>query len=379
MLNRRVRTILAIVLMPFLSTERLIADNGPNHQTTQTSPIQLGTSGGNKLDKSRAFCCSGTLGSLVKDSFNNLYILSNNHVLARTDVGTVGEDILQPGLIDVGCRATSAQQVADLADFVPLANPNTNVDAAIAQIISGRVDSTGAILDIGVPASTPKEASVGLGVAKSGRTTGLTCAAIGSINTTVNVQYQKGCGSGKKFTKTFTNQVVINSNSFSAGGDSGSLIVTSDKAEPLALLFAGSSSTTIGNPVADVTLSLGVSFVGGDPHSVSCPTTASSTTTTSPEGKPKAGRLSSAEVEHATAVKELNEAHLMADPAVMGVGIGGSEEDPSVAVIVIYLEQGRAHGPIPSKLDGVRTQIIRTDRIRAFGWSEPEQRVCQAK
>ena len=61
---------------------------------------------------------------------------------------------------------------------------------------------------------------------KSGRTTGHTTANIGSVNTSVNVQYQKNCGSGKKTTISYQNQVVINSNTFSAGGDSGSLILT---------------------------------------------------------------------------------------------------------------------------------------------------------
>jgi hypothetical protein len=42
----------------------------------------------------------------------------------------------------------------------------------------------------------------------------------------VNVQYQRGCGQGKKFTVAYTNQVVIQSSNFSAGGDSGLLIVT---------------------------------------------------------------------------------------------------------------------------------------------------------
>jgi hypothetical protein len=63
---------------------------------------------------------------------------------------------------------------------------------------------------------------VGVGVEKSGRTTGLTTASIASINTSVNVQYQKSCGSGKKFVVSYTNQVVINSSTFSAGGDSAS-------------------------------------------------------------------------------------------------------------------------------------------------------------
>src|SRR5438094_8118711 len=89
-------------------------------------------------------------------------------------------------------------------------------------------------------------------VAKSGRTTGLTCGSVQSVNTSVKVQYQKGCNQGLKFTISYTNQVVVVSSTFSAGGDSGSLIVSRSAAHPTALLFAGSSTTTVGNPISQV-------------------------------------------------------------------------------------------------------------------------------
>src|SRR5438552_6225480 len=94
----------------------------PNQGRTQF----FGSSGGNVNDASRSFCCSGTLGSLVKDSSNVLYILSNNHVLARQDQAAAGEDISQPGLIDNGCRTPPI--VADFTSAVHLGN---NVDCAI--------------------------------------------------------------------------------------------------------------------------------------------------------------------------------------------------------------------------------------------------------
>jgi hypothetical protein len=320
---------------------------------------------------SNAFCCSGTLGSLVAKGGKN-YILSNNHVLADADTATVGDPISQPGLVDVGCNANNAQIVANFSQAVPLGTGN--VDAALAEVVGGEVDSNGGILDVGVPASSLasiNNTSIGRGVAKSGRTTGLTCAAIGSINTNVRVQYQKGCGSGRKFFVSYTNQVVINSSSFSAGGDSGSLIVTSDTAQPIALLYAGSSTTTIGNRISDVTGALGVSFVGGSTHTVTCPS----------GGKPTGtghGAASAAAVARVTAVKDLHAAKLMSDPAVLGVGVG-ADAATSEAVIIVYVEQGRAHGTIPSELNGVRTQVIRSDRFRAYGWNEPEPRACSVK
>ena len=80
-----------------------------SNQAEQSLPIVLGTSGGNIDDKNTVgnstFCCGGTLGSLLIRN-GNFYILSNNHVLARSDQGTAGEPITQPGLIDTNCSTS---------------------------------------------------------------------------------------------------------------------------------------------------------------------------------------------------------------------------------------------------------------------------------
>jgi hypothetical protein len=303
------------------------------------------------------------------------YILSNNHVLARMDQAASGEDISQPGLIDNNCRPG-----AIVGDFSVAPHLGTNVDAALAALRSGMMDSTGAILDVGVPNSTPAAATVNATVAKSGRTTGLTCGPVQSTNTSVKVQYQQGCNQGKKFTITYTNQVVVGG-SFSAGGDSGSLIVTQSAAHPTALLFAGSSSTTIGNPISEVltqvssSLNKTVSFVGSSSRTanVTCPAAGGA----APRSRPSQFGL-----DRAAAAQRAHVERLMADPAVLAVGVGASEKNPSQAVVNIYLETGRAHGPIPSEIDGVKTQVIRTDLIRAYGWNEKNRasgNSCSAK
>ena len=330
-------------------------------QVTEPRPIKLGTSGGNINDHSSAFCCSGTLGSLVTKG-GVQYILSNNHVLARSNTAATGEAISQPGLIDSGCRVPASATVANLSQFIQLGT--RNVDAAIAAVITGDVTSTGEILSVGVPASTIANATVGRGVAKAGRTTGFTCASIGSVNTNVSVQYQAGCNSGKKFTISYTNQVMINSNTFSAGGDSGSLIVTTDTAQPVALLFAGSSTTTIGNPITDVVNALGISFVGGATHSVAC-TSGAAAVQASPG-------LSPAEFSRALSAKEAHWQELFRDSAVQGVGVGEDPAIPGRGAVVIYLEQGRAHAPIPTEMDGINTVVVVTDRFRATGWNEKD-------
>src|SRR5215204_6815740 len=99
-----------------------LADGGANHKTRNQ---HFGISGGNVNDHSSAFCCSGTLGSLITDG-STQYILSNNHVLARSDQAIAGEDVSQPGMIDNGCRIATV-----VADFTGAAPLGSNVDAAV--------------------------------------------------------------------------------------------------------------------------------------------------------------------------------------------------------------------------------------------------------
>ena len=346
-----------------------LADGGANHQRRNT---HFGVSGGNVNDVSKAFCCSGTLGALVTNG-GTQYILSNNHVLARSGQAVVGEDVSQPGLIDNGCRIATV--VADFSGAAPLGP--SNVDAAVAQLRSGQMDSSGFIEDIGVPGSTIANPSIGLSVAKSGRTTGFTTGTISSINTSVNVQYQQGCNSGKKFTVSFRNQIVIGPGSFSAGGDSGSLITTNNSSHnPVGLLFAGSSTTTIANPIGEVltklSAALGGSFSfgggggggGGNLNS---------------RGNQRDGRqpfipgvenlvpiLPQQASDRALAVLENHRANIMFTPGVMGVGIGASDRVAGEAAIVIYVNKDADVKPfLPDNIEGIPVSVILTDEFVA--------------
>jgi hypothetical protein len=338
-----------------------LADGGANHQVKQTAPIKMGTSGGVVGDHSNAFCCGGTLGSLVlRDGV--LSILSNNHILARAGSATVGEDALQPGLIDTGCNGANSNIVGDfVGDLVPLGT--ANVDAAISTA-RNNVDATGAIIDVGVPCNTTQAATLGLAVTKSGRTTGQTFGSIQSTNTSVSIQYQKGCNSGKKFTISYTNQVVITgSGSFSAGGDSGSLIVSNDGTpNPVALLFAGNSTQTIGNPIGAVVSAFQAgghtfSFVGSN-----CGNFAAASSITA--GAAKIGP-SDAEVDFTRTVKERFETELMGRPGVIGVGVGADETDASRGAIIVYFSTAAGSHPqpnnFPAELDGVPVRVIPTE------------------
>jgi hypothetical protein len=334
--------LLALVFTAVFACTSLLAQN-----PYQTRNPHFGVSGSNVNDITRAFCCGGTLGSLVTGG-GTQYALSNNHVLARVDQATAGEDISQPGLIDNGCQPATI--VADFTRAVPLGN---NVDCAIAAIRAGQMDSTGFIEGIGTISSVVKTPAVGLAVEKSGRTTGTTTGTIASTNTSVNVQYQRNCGSGRKFTISYTNQVVINSTTFSAGGDSGSLIVTNNTChQPVALLFAGSSSTTIANPISEVLSKLGgVSFVGG---------------TCSAQHGGQEMQLPQQTVDNASRVLEQNRNDLMSRPGVLGVGLGALEDNSQPAIIVYVDKTSSIKPQLPAQIEGIAVRVVLTYPFIAF-------------
>ena len=63
----------------------------------------------------------------------------------------------------------------------------------------------------------------------------------------------------------FVNQLVVFGGSFSAGGDSGSLVVINggqDNRNAVGLLFAGGANATILNPIGPVLSAFGVAIDG---------------------------------------------------------------------------------------------------------------------
>jgi hypothetical protein len=246
---------------------------GSDPQAIQTPPIELGTSGGPAGDLANGYCCGGTLGALVAKG-GKQYIMSNSHVFSGDVVNggngttsSIGDDMVQPGLIDVGCNAGNAQVVADLSSLSTLYPPNStpNVDVAIAEVRAGMVRTDGSILNIGTISSSTAGASVGQKVKKMGRTTGLTRSSVDGLNATINVGYSDECAGGS-FTKTFTGQIVIKNrgSKFLNSGDSGSLMVedVSSNARAVGLLYAGGGNVAIANPIQDVLGHLGATMVG---------------------------------------------------------------------------------------------------------------------
>jgi hypothetical protein len=189
-----------------------------------------------------------------------------------------------------------------------------------------------------------------------------------SVSTTVSVDYQTQCQGGDKFTVLFHNQILIGSGSFSNNGDSGSLVVTTDAARPVGLLYAGSSSNTVAHPIGDVLTALKdpnssevPKMVGGGDHPVVCPATPQSQ---SAQANAELTRLSKNQIARATAIEQATLPELMQDSAVANISVGQSDDNPKEPAILVFL-RNRPHAPIPVQIDGVRTKLIHSSEFQS--------------
>jgi hypothetical protein len=243
------------------------------NRTERLRPAPGGVSIGHEL------ISAGTLGCLVRKK-DELYILSNNHVLANSNDASHGDAILQPGLADAA--DAEKDEIARLDDFVPIifneesrrsrrrcrparlltsilnrmasvAGSQTRfsysrvqskanlVDCAIARPISDE-DVINEIVEIGVPQGIAK-GELGMKVRKSGRSTGLTEGEIQQVDVSVRVNF----GPGR--TALFEDQLMAGE--MSQPGDSGSVVLDHQN-NIVGLLFAGGVHTTLINRIEHV-------------------------------------------------------------------------------------------------------------------------------
>ena len=235
-------------------TGKIYAQADPT--STFPRPVPIGVSSGSDrlfLERGKWYCSTGTLGARVVDGSGKIYALSNNHVYAQENEGVKGVDlILQPGRADMlGCGTSAeiaAAVIGKLDSFVPIVfsrTANNYVDAAIGLTDAGQVGNKTPSDGYGMPSSTVVAAVLKQPVQKYDRTTGMTYGTVTGVNATVLISYSSG-------TARFVNQVIVTGSggtSFSDSGDSGSLIVTQAGNNAVALLFAGSNTITIGNPI----------------------------------------------------------------------------------------------------------------------------------
>jgi hypothetical protein len=252
--------------------------NGKVDRTIKRRPCPGGVSVGHYQ------ITAGTLGAWVKKN-GQWMLLSNNHVLANVNQAKVGDPVLQPGAYDGG---TAADELGKLQEFIPISlielsnclfagavvsvcnflaelfgrktrleafvpgEPN-KVDCAIAKpdkeedVLPRILEDDGSLVTVeGV-----EEPEIGLKVKKSGRTTGTTHFEVTQVDVAVNINM----GDGK--IALFVDQFTIDVAGFSAGGDSGSVILAENN-RVVGLLFAGSDTTTIANKFSNVKEALSI-------------------------------------------------------------------------------------------------------------------------
>jgi hypothetical protein len=210
-------------------------------------PVECGVSCGHTR------ISAGTLGCIVTSNGTDRFILSNWHVLTDTNGAQPGDDILEPGPLDGG-RANPP--IARLTAYQPVDfNVPNRIDAAIARVVR-TTDVQPGIDTIGPIAATPMPAALYQSVRKRGRTTLHTIGVVMDLAADVYVRY------GNRVAK-FKDQIAVAgvNGVFSAGGDSGSLVVDAVSRRPVGLLFAGGGNTTFCNHIGDVLGPFGVSIV----------------------------------------------------------------------------------------------------------------------
>jgi hypothetical protein len=184
-------------------------------------------------------------------------ILSNNHVLANSNLASSGDLILQPGAFDGGIYPSDAVGTLERYEPIVFGQAGYNlVDAAVARPSHSR-NVNPAIIGLFLPRGVG-QALVGQRVVKAGRTTQVTSGRVLAVNATVVVGPYAGGGFG-----VFAQQIITTG--MSAGGDSGSLLMDRDL-NAVGLLFAGSAEITIHNHIASVEAALGVRPVTAPRH-----------------------------------------------------------------------------------------------------------------
>jgi hypothetical protein len=213
---------------------------------------------------------AGTLGGFVEDE-SAYYVLSNNHVLANSDLADVGDPILAPGPVDISNRRFKT--IAHLTRWTQLSPRRASgVDAAVAALDSEVTDFYPWHYQ-GIGAIDPRAVADRFEVSKvvkKGRTTGVTRGRVSAYELDGVVIDYAEAGAPPRLV-SFDDQLEFvherpDRSPFSQGGDSGSFILDAENLRPYALLYGGGPDDagidrTLGHFMVDVLGSLNVSLV----------------------------------------------------------------------------------------------------------------------
>lgn len=212
--------------------------------TTKERPVSGGISVGHLN------VTAGTIGGVFVDREGSIVVLSNNHVLADENRARRGHLAVQPGVYDGG---RIGDRIGTLKYYRPLVGPygqsfdayrwrhiyGYNVEDSATALVDSPELVSDLIKEVGTINDFKDTLSLNETVQKTGRTTGHTTGTVIGLNADVSVQYDTG---------TFRFKDCIITTNMSQGGDSGSLLLDMNR-NAVGLLFAGSNTITIHNPI----------------------------------------------------------------------------------------------------------------------------------
>jgi hypothetical protein len=210
--------------------------------------IEANTTGGASATRGPAIgvsvghflCTAGTLGFFARrNADGSVGFVSNNHVIAAEDQGEDLDEVLHPGPADRGVRPRDV--IGHLVgDYPRLKDPEPLVDCAFAKLVDGKKYDPGDLGSGQRLSTTIVTPSMGLqvSVSKIGRSTRLTRGRVSAFDLDPYVDFSFG-------RIRFEGQIEFEPGNddgtpFGCGGDSGSLVFTTDGCHPVGLLFAAS-------------------------------------------------------------------------------------------------------------------------------------------
>jgi hypothetical protein len=205
---------------------------------------------------------TGTLGAVVRDLVTqNLGLLSNWHVFCGGPEAAAGDEISQPGPMDLG--SNPARGVARLERWLRLSE---QLDAALA-ILSPDIQAREQLFNTQFTPATTAAPVLGMRVVKSGAVSGVTRGIIDGIAGSFRLDYT-GFGDGPEWMQGF--RIVPDpeapAQALSLEGDSGSLWIDSAGASVVGLHFAGEDDASplndyaLAHPIEDVFARLNVAL-----------------------------------------------------------------------------------------------------------------------
>ncbi|MFD5633610.1 hypothetical protein ACFWJM_05620 [Streptomyces sp. NPDC127077] len=207
-----------------------------NPHQSRRRPLRVGCSVGHGL------VGAGTLGCFLQfpKQKGAIGVLSNNHVLAATNLGSIGDPIYQPGLLDSG---RDEDRIGTLSHMVPLKEHNLNQLDVAAAVLDPEIEVLGNRLPDGDIKKVRNPSFEDKFLAKIGRTTGRTQGEL-SVTELDGLQVDYPIGSNEFRSFRFSNviEIIGTKHSFSAVGDSGSMVYSPRTRIGYAMIFAGSET-----------------------------------------------------------------------------------------------------------------------------------------